>query len=95
MTRVHARSSQHEQDQEAGKAGSRNQRVGAVSRKELGWCMGQGAPSSHSRDDVARNNKSKTKCESFNSGISSRIKCSISNFSSSSSHIKFLWPKAL
>ena len=88
-------SSQHKQEQEAGRAGSRNHGAGAVSRKELRCRMGQGAPSSQSRDDVAGSNKSKTKCESFNSGISSRIKCSISNFSRSSSHIKFLWPKAL
>ena len=88
-------SSQHKQEQEAGRAGGRNHGAGAVSRKELRCRMGQGAPSSQSRDDVARSNKSKTKCESFNSGISSRIKCSISNFSSSSSHIKFLCHKAL
>ena len=92
---MHKMSSQHEQEQEAGRAGSRNHGAGAVSRNELRRRMGQGAPSSQSRDDVAGSNKSKTKCESFNSGISSRIKCSISNFSSSSSHIKFLWPKAL
>jgi len=46
---------------------------GGSEQERVVMAHGPGAPSSQSMDDVAGSNKSETKCESFNCGISSRI----------------------